>query len=343
MSSPALPHAERRLPSLRSALFAVLVGTLLAFAATVVEDALVDNRARTLLTATLSARQLADAGVRKAVYCLNATSGLNCGGSFGERYIGESQVSLGGGTYTTTVTAESETSRHVESVGETADGWPHVTTARASSEPPHQSIAFPEPADGALPDFNPDFWRNAAAAGGTHDGDLTVSADGILGPTKINGDLTVGRGVNVIISGPVWVTGNFTLEPDSFLSVSKTFGQYGTVVLVDDPDQQAGGRVVIKDGASVGNAEEVTTGRVLIAAFGADKDAETPAVSVGDLDGNSLILAARGTLLATGRLRADAVAAVRLSVSPSAVIDANSDGYSADLAASPIGLWKLKL
>lgn len=59
---------------------------------------------------------LAEAGVQKAIWCLNSASGENCGESFGDDYLGENNVDFGEGIFTT-ILSGTGTSREIISVG----------------------------------------------------------------------------------------------------------------------------------------------------------------------------------------------------------------------------------
>ena len=59
---------------------------------------------------------LAEAGAEKAVWCLNQTSGTNCGGTYGDSYTGESNVNFDNGAFTTTVTGSGK-NRDIVSAG----------------------------------------------------------------------------------------------------------------------------------------------------------------------------------------------------------------------------------
>lgn len=50
------------------------------------------------------AYNLAEAGIEKAIFCLNETTNSNCGGNYGPNYSGESNISLAGGSFSTVVT-----------------------------------------------------------------------------------------------------------------------------------------------------------------------------------------------------------------------------------------------
>lgn len=84
----------------------------------------------TLIKATVSAAQterninyktvssnIAEAGVEKAVWCLNQTVGTNCGGTYGSNYSGETNVVFGGGVYDTVLTTLSGSVKQIESTG----------------------------------------------------------------------------------------------------------------------------------------------------------------------------------------------------------------------------------
>jgi hypothetical protein len=65
---------------------------------------------------------IADAGVQKAIHCLNATSAGVCGATFGPGYIGESDQAIGGGMFSTAVTGSGD-EREIESVGSLPSGF----------------------------------------------------------------------------------------------------------------------------------------------------------------------------------------------------------------------------
>lgn len=51
----------------------------------------------------LQAREIAEAGIAKSIYCLSETTGANCGGTFGVNYAGEVDVPFGTGVFSTTL------------------------------------------------------------------------------------------------------------------------------------------------------------------------------------------------------------------------------------------------
>jgi hypothetical protein len=80
-------------------------------------------------------------------------------------------------------------------------------------------------------------WKGTASDGGTIAGPYVVEGAETLGPSKIDGDLTV-NGV-LTLSGPVWVKGNVIINNGSTLQVDAALGNNGAILLADDPINQA--------------------------------------------------------------------------------------------------------
>ena len=85
-------------------------------------------------------------------------------------------------------------------------------------------------------------WKKAATDGGcygTCPENLIVSTPRELGPIKIYGDLTINAGGNVSVKGPIWVTGNLTLDapatgsPATISANNSLNSCGGTVIAVD--------------------------------------------------------------------------------------------------------------
>lgn len=126
--------------------FAVIATTLIlsiafAFAVILLDVVLTGRQAGRSLSETLSAGQAAEAGVHKAIYCLNATAGTNCGGTYGTSYAGEANVAFGGGTFTTTLSG-SGTLKTVTSTGYTNAGRKAIIIADLTNVPNEDTPGF---------------------------------------------------------------------------------------------------------------------------------------------------------------------------------------------------------
>ncbi|MDO8565086.1 MAG: hypothetical protein Q7R67_00435 [bacterium] len=76
-------------------------------------------------------------------------------------------------------------------------------------------------------------WKNEAAAGGTVGNQTLSGDDNILGPKKINGNLTLGNGDTLTVTGTLWITGNLVLSNSSIIKLSSGYASGDGVIIVD--------------------------------------------------------------------------------------------------------------
>jgi len=87
-------------------------------------------------------------------------------------------------------------------------------------------------------------WEAIAEAGGTLAGPVLIENLRTYGPKKIDGDLTVGNGGTLVLSGPVWVNGNVTFSNNATLLVSPSTGNSGAIIIADATGNTAAKGVV---------------------------------------------------------------------------------------------------
>lgn len=90
----------------------------------------------------------------------------------------------------------------------------------------------PPPKIFPLSDANIAEWKQQAEAGGIANGNIN-NCVGILGPTKIVGNVTLDSNCTVTIKGPVWITGNLTLNNQNTLKLDPSFNTTSGVIVVD--------------------------------------------------------------------------------------------------------------
>ena len=95
----------------------VFIAALLVLSLSIVNRGANVSQENRLVNQKISARALAEAGVEKAIYCLNQNVGTNCGGTFGVNYVGESDIPLNDGEFTTTITTISGNTKSITSTG----------------------------------------------------------------------------------------------------------------------------------------------------------------------------------------------------------------------------------
>lgn len=131
--------------------------------------------------------------------------------------------------------------------------------ARASSPPSNCPYAgtfslSPPPAPVPLSGVDAVYWKNKAQEGGVWAGNCNVaSTDGTdctggtftIGNRKIEGNLTIPSGIDLTISGPIWVKGDINISQNNTLNTAESSGTKSIVIVASDPDNPAvKGRIV---------------------------------------------------------------------------------------------------
>lgn len=118
-------------------------------------------------------------------------------------------------------------------------------------------IITPAPTPLALPSVDIAYWQNAAAAGGTLANYSQNSGSATLGPKKITGNLTLSNTAILTVTGTLWVAGTVTIQNSAQLRLAESFGENGTVILLDHPtDKLNNGRLIIQNTGSVNKTSQ---------------------------------------------------------------------------------------
>ena len=158
-----------------------------------------------LFSAKASARTAAQAGLDKAIWCLNQHSGTNCGGTYNLGYAGETNVAVGSsGYFTTSLISTSSFSKTITSTGY----WPNATKPRATV-----TLKL----DASITTETASFYYAIQSGQGGMKFDNQSS---IIGNVYANGNIVGGAGAYA--TGDVWVAGGTSLTADQ--SSSSTAG-----------------------------------------------------------------------------------------------------------------------
>jgi len=114
---------------------------ILFFSLVLINYILSNNQTNLRLYYSSIASNLAEAGIDKAIWCLNQITNVDCGGTYGPNYIGESNVSLGDGKFSTTVTGTG-TSRTIVSTGVGPKNIIKKIKVEVKSAPTSSDISF---------------------------------------------------------------------------------------------------------------------------------------------------------------------------------------------------------
>lgn len=119
----------------------IMTAIILSLTVSMVNYMLSSKKTGKAIEMNYAAIEIANAGVDKVIFCLNETSGTNCGGTFGSNYIGETDVAMGNGSFTTTLTGTG-VERTLTSTGTTSTGISVTIIVKATSVPPTDDAAF---------------------------------------------------------------------------------------------------------------------------------------------------------------------------------------------------------
>lgn len=181
-----------------------LVGSFVAYLGGV-------RKATNVFSARAAARQAALSGLEKALWCLNQTSGTDCGGTYGSSYAGETDVSVGSSAYfTTSVETLNASLKTITAVGE----WPSATE-------PQATVTLK--ADAVITTTEASFHYGVQSGNGGFEFGNNAYVDGNI---YANGNVVGSPGAYV--TGTVWVAGGTSLTPDQQSTVYNSdfiFGQ----------------------------------------------------------------------------------------------------------------------
>lgn len=169
------------------------------------------RKATNAFSARSAAREAAQAGLEKAVWCMNKNNGTDCGGTYGGGYAGETDVSIGSSSYyTTTVATVSSTYKTITSRGY----YPNVAN-------PTSTVTLK--ADVGITTVEASFHYGVQSGRGGFEMGNNAHVDGNI---YANGDIVGGNGSYV--TGDAWVAGGTALTPDQEQTTNNqdyTFGQ----------------------------------------------------------------------------------------------------------------------
>lgn len=194
--------------------------------------------------------------------------------------------------------------------------------------------ASPEP----LPTLDYNYWRSAAAVGGTIDCSLTPAQCDIsgglanIGPKKYIGNLIVSNQATVTVDGPIYVTGNVTVRNGGTqVNLNENFGSNGTVWIVD-------GTVSVDQGAAFNPTSANPKGYILVATTSTSPSA----MSIGQSGANAVFYALEGGAQLAQTANVNSLVANGLTMQNQATLNYDTGLASAQFSAGPSGSWQIK-
>ncbi len=126
--------------------------------------------------------------------------------------------------------------------GTSAQGTIYCTTGFNNNKACNTTQGSPEPQPLPFTEENIDAWKAEATAGGTISGNYAVSSAGAtLGPRKITGNLTVGGGGTLTMTGTLWVVGTVTVSGGGKIRLPANYAENSGTIISDNIITIAGG------------------------------------------------------------------------------------------------------
>lgn len=108
--------------------------------------------------------------------------------------------------------------------------------------------ADPPPTVFPISDANVTDWKNQAEAGGTSG--AVNGCTMMLGPKKIDGNLTLGNGCTVTVKSPLWIKGNISAGNTTKFVLDSSFGGASGVIIVDGTTTLGNGSNLLGSGTA---------------------------------------------------------------------------------------------
>lgn len=191
-----------------------------------------------------------------------------------------------------------------------------------------------DPAPKAMPvsDANIDAWKNLAAEAGVYSGDIT-SCRAQLGPGKYVGSVTFPNNCTVMITDPVWITGNLGLNNGAILQLNASYGGTSGVIITDGKISLSQNNKILGSG---------TAGSYLMAVSTFDSRLNgLEAIEVENSSNEGILYAPYGIALIANTNDVKELTAWKVNLSNGVVIDYDTGLSSAFFSSGPSGTYSL--
>lgn len=211
----------------------------------------------------------------------------------------------------------------------TIAGALYCKTGSSNNKSCNTSRDNPVPQAMPVSDSNIAEWKDAALAGGTTTGNVTISSNQTLGPRKIVGNLTVSNSKILTLSGVLWVTGNITVDNNAIIKLSSAYGSSSGMIIAD-------GSISISNNGNMQGSG--TTGSYMMAV---STSTSGSAISLSNNSTSALLVAPYGTASLSNNAGAKEVTAYRISLSNNAVVTYDSGIANTSFSTGPSGAWTI--
>jgi hypothetical protein len=193
-----------------------------------------------------------------------------------------------------------------------------------SDQPDPVYISFP------ISEGNIDEWKNGAVSGGIQTGNYTVGWNGAtLGPKKIQGNLSIGNGGTLTLTGNLWVTGNLVLDGGGKIKLASSYGAQDAVIVVD-------GTVTVSSGTEATGSGANGSYLMLLSLSSLSN-----AISISGGSGAIIAYAPYGTISISGGSFLKQATGYGLSITGNSSVTYESGLIDNNFSSGPSGSWSI--
>ena len=188
--------------------------------------------------------------------------------------------------------------------------------------------SLPDPSPEAFPisDGNIEEWKSAAEDGEIINEDVNLSgSSSSMGPTKINGNLTISNNYTLNITGTIWVTGDINISNGAVIRLSTSYGSNSGVIISD-------GVINISNNSTFSGSGQ-TGSYVMVLTT----SSSSSAINVSNNAGTVILNAQKGTVSFANNAGAKSATAGQINLSNGATITYESGLVNINFSSGPSG------
>lgn len=213
----------------------------------------------------------------------------------------------------------------------TVGGGQNTPNPNVPADPP--TIALP------ISEAQIDEWENEAQSGGVLASQSYSSGTRNLGPVKINGNLIISNTAQVVLTGTIWVTGEFRISNSGVIRLSSGFGSNSGAVVVGIDESSTNGLISISNSAQILGSG--TAGSYLML-LSQREGVSAEAIEASNGSGAAILYAGEGVIEISNTASLKEITAYELELSNSAIVTYESGLASATFYSGPAGGWEIQ-
>lgn len=266
----------------------------------------------------------------------------NNAGVIGNVYSNSSIVGSNGAYITQSATAVGNISRVVVGTGtqgnatspvvnnSTVRGTLYCQSGSGNNKACNTSFSLPPTQNFPITNEQITEWKAEAEAGEIFVGNKVLSGtDNVLGPLKIEGNLTLNIAAEARLTGTLWVTGNIILMNNAKISLDSSYGENEGMIITDGTSTLSNGSVL--DGSGVAGSFIMLL----------TNSTSGTAVTLSNNTGAVIIYAPNGTVQLNNNSQITQVTAKNLVLSNNATIEYENGIIDATFTSGPSGGYEI--